>query len=242
MALKNKGKTLRVLIGVIARILQIVLWLSRLFSPTPLSRYTHLHRCGHIFAVIFFSRFFGSYYRGVWFSLVLLLLGNRGYMKGVIPGLSKMASKESIHIVVSGSTAGKFSCVMPGFGTSMSKSTSILSQCVTKLIAPVSSDLMSLKTFTSIEPDVYLCPRGETTVEPLGSGAPRTGNLPNYIGLLDISKPGGSNFLDRIEQRFLDLGCKVRRFTKPTFSRQCPTKLRLEMLSKCDSVVCALAD
>ncbi len=62
------------------------------------------------------------------------------------------------------------------------------------------------------------------------------------LGLLDISKPRGDVFLDRIEERLVDIGAKVERYTKPTFAKPAPVDLRHEIASSCDAVIEALAD
>ena len=41
------------------------------------------------------------------------------------------------------------------------------------------------------------------------------------VGLLDISKPRGDRFLDRIEERLVERGLRVERFRKPTFTKPC---------------------
>ena len=62
------------------------------------------------------------------------------------------------------------------------------------------------------------------------------------VGLLDISKPRGNVFLDRIEQRLGEVGANVRRYTKPTFSKPAPVDLRHEIATECQVVIEALAD
>lgn len=62
------------------------------------------------------------------------------------------------------------------------------------------------------------------------------------VGLLDISKPRGNVFLDRIEQRLTEAGAGVKRFSKPTFTKPAPIDLRHEIASSCDAVIEALAD
>ena len=62
------------------------------------------------------------------------------------------------------------------------------------------------------------------------------------IGLLDISKPRGNVFLDRIEQRLAEHGWTVARYAKPTFTKNAPVDLRHEIATKCDVVIEALAD
>lgn len=71
----------------------------------------------------------------------------------------------------------------------------------------------------------------------------RPGSLDNLtVGLLDISKPRGHVFLDRIEERLSELGVRVERFAKPTFTKPAPVDLRHEISTKCDLVIEALAD
>ena len=62
------------------------------------------------------------------------------------------------------------------------------------------------------------------------------------VGLLDISKPRGYVFLDRVEQRLTDLGSSVRRYRKPTFTKPAPVDLRHQIATECDAVIEALAD
>ncbi len=62
------------------------------------------------------------------------------------------------------------------------------------------------------------------------------------VGLLDISKPRGNVFLDRISQRLEEVGASVNRYMKPTFTKPAPVDLRQEIASSCDAVIEALAD
>ena len=62
------------------------------------------------------------------------------------------------------------------------------------------------------------------------------------IGLLDISKPRGNVFLDRLEHRLVELGVTVRRYSKPTFTKPAPVDLRHEIATQCTLVIEALAD
>ena len=62
------------------------------------------------------------------------------------------------------------------------------------------------------------------------------------VGLLDISKPRGNVFLDRIEQRLVEVGADVKRYRKPTFTKPAPVDLRHEISVECQVVVEALAD
>ena len=62
------------------------------------------------------------------------------------------------------------------------------------------------------------------------------------VGLLDISKPRGDVFLDRLEKRLIDIGARVKRFKKPTFTKPAPVDLRHEIATTCNVVIEALAD
>jgi hypothetical protein len=62
------------------------------------------------------------------------------------------------------------------------------------------------------------------------------------VGLLDISKARGDVFLDRIEERLVEIGADVRRFKKPTFTKPAPVDLRHEISIQCQVVIEALAD
>ena len=76
--------------------------------------------------------------------------------------------------------------------------------------------------------------------------APRLTNLTGKtIGLLDISKPGGSVFLDHLEQLLkssFGVG-QVIRAMKPTFTKLAPDSVIAKFIdAKCDAVIEALAD
>jgi hypothetical protein len=62
------------------------------------------------------------------------------------------------------------------------------------------------------------------------------------VGLLDISKPRGNVFLDRLASVLVERGLRVERYTKPTFTKPAPMDLRHEIALKCDVVIEALAD
>jgi hypothetical protein len=74
-------------------------------------------------------------------------------------------------------------------------------------------------------------------------GAPRLPDLTGRaIALLDISKPRGDVFLDRLAARLGERGATVRRYTKPTFAKPAPPDLRRRIAQECDAVIEALAD
>lgn len=62
------------------------------------------------------------------------------------------------------------------------------------------------------------------------------------VGLLDISKPRGDVFLDRIEERLTGIGARVKRYKKPTFTKPAPVDLRHQIATECQVVIEALAD
>ena len=62
------------------------------------------------------------------------------------------------------------------------------------------------------------------------------------VGLLDISKPRGDVFLNRLQVEFEKRGARVERFSKPTFTKPAPADLRHEIATRCDAVIEALAD
>ena len=62
------------------------------------------------------------------------------------------------------------------------------------------------------------------------------------VGLLDISKPRGDIFLNRVEEKLTGLGANVKRFKKPAFTKPAPVDLRHEIAVSCDAVIEALAD
>ncbi len=86
----------------------------------------------------------------------------------------------------------------------------------------------------------------DETPRVLSNPAPRLANLTGKtIGLLDISKSGGSVFLDHLEnllkQRFGV--AQVVRVMKPTFAKPAPDAVIAKLLdAKCDAVIEALAD
>ena len=62
------------------------------------------------------------------------------------------------------------------------------------------------------------------------------------VGLLDISKPRGDVFLDRLAELLAGHDVTVRRYAKPTYTKPMPADLRAEIAAECDLVIAALAD
>ena len=89
---------------------------------------------------------------------------------------------------------------------------------------------------------VLLDPTSERTAAQR-PGAPRLHAIEGRaIGLLDISKPRGDVFLDRLEEALGARGVEVLRYRKPTFAKPAPADLRHEISVRCEAVIEALAD
>lgn len=90
-----------------------------------------------------------------------------------------------------------------------------------------------------------------TIVHPGNENVPKAATPParlaslkgKKIGLLDISKPGGSIFLDRLEEilRTKYGAAEVMRTRKPTYTKNAPPQV-IEQLRGMDAVVEGLAD
>jgi hypothetical protein len=80
--------------------------------------------------------------------------------------------------------------------------------------------------------------------EQAGRPAPRLDSLEGTtLALLDISKPGGSHFLDRLEELLVERHgvARIVREAKPTYTKPAP-ELLLRNLAFVDGVIEALAD
>ena len=95
---------------------------------------------------------------------------------------------------------------------------------------------------TDAEVRVFLDPTSERTTI-TRTLAERPSSLDGkVVGLLDITKPRGNVFLDRLETLLNEQGLRTIRFRKPTFAKVAPVDLRHEIAMKCDVIVEALAD
>jgi len=89
---------------------------------------------------------------------------------------------------------------------------------------------------------ILLDPTNERAPQPRAR-APRPATLAGVtVGLLDISKPRGDVFLDRLAERLSARGLRLERYRKPTFTKPAPVDLRHEIATNCDVVIEALAD
>jgi len=62
------------------------------------------------------------------------------------------------------------------------------------------------------------------------------------VGLLDISKPRGDVFLDRLDEQLTSRGIVVKRYMKPTVTRPAPLPLRQQIGTEVDVIIEGLAD
>lgn len=178
-------------------------------------------------------------------AVLILSLGQavlRPIARGVQAKLPKFSSPESFQIVVAGAEAGKFSSFLPGFGMGKPPMpVAHMSRAVTRRVqAPLETPAVPPAESSCLELVDPRCSATTTAVQ----RAARAPEVKGTVGLLDISKHGGSTLLDRIEtrlkQRFTSIKCN--RYCKPAFSRPCPEALRKTILSECDYVIEALAD
>lgn len=72
----------------------------------------------------------------------------------------------------------------------------------------------------------------------------RGSRITGTVGLVDISKPRGDVFLDRLAVRLAEdwPGVHIRRYRKPTFAKPAPPDLRRAIGAECDVVIEGLAD
>lgn len=72
----------------------------------------------------------------------------------------------------------------------------------------------------------------------------RPEEISGTIALLDISKPRGNVFLDRVESLIEERlpGVKTKRYMKPTVARPAPADIQQAIRSEADFVIEALAD
>jgi hypothetical protein len=101
---------------------------------------------------------------------------------------------------------------------------------------------VSPSAMTDSDVRIYLDPTSERTAV-ARTLAERPESLDGkVVGLLDIIKPRGDVFLDRLETLLNQRGLRTLRFRKPTFTKVAPIDLRHEIATKCDVIVEALAD
>ncbi len=62
------------------------------------------------------------------------------------------------------------------------------------------------------------------------------------VGLLDIGKMRGAEYIDRLQQLLEARGIRTRRYAKPTNTRTAPVEILQAIAGECDAVVIALSD
>ena len=62
------------------------------------------------------------------------------------------------------------------------------------------------------------------------------------VGLLDIGKMRGSEYIDRLEVLLQERGILTRRYAKPTNTRTAPVSILQAVATECDAVIIALSD
>lgn len=92
-------------------------------------------------------------------------------------------------------------------------------------------------------PTVLIDPRGESAPKNAVPATRLSTLAGKNLALLDISKPGGSIFLDRLESLLRDRYqvASVLRVMKPTFAKPAPPGV-MEQIRSVDAVIEGLAD
>lgn len=92
-------------------------------------------------------------------------------------------------------------------------------------------------------PVTLVHPGNERVIQAAAPPARLTSLAGKKIALLDISKPGGSLFLDRLEEilRTRYGAAEIIRVRKPTFAKIAPAQV-IEQVRGADAVIEALAD
>ncbi len=62
------------------------------------------------------------------------------------------------------------------------------------------------------------------------------------VGLLDIGKMRGAEYIDRLEQLLQARGIRTRRYAKPTNTRTAPIPILQSVATECDAVIIAPSD
>lgn len=161
-------------------------------------------------ACIAYYRLARSHIPGVLGMVVAVLAQTLGYLSVLLgmnglPFLPKFTSPESFHIVVTGGKAGKFSSFCPGFGVGRKgMPTYKLSQSVTHAIDPLLSEEEVKQRMSELESarlDVNPVSASALNSNSFSPAERAQGELKGTIGLVDISKPMGNFFLDRVQTR-----------------------------------------
>jgi len=95
-----------------------------------------------------------------------------------------------------------------------------------------------------MNPVILVNPMNEARREPAAPATRIDAIAGKRIGLLDISKPGGDVFLNRLETLLKERGAtEILRFRKPTFAKPAPESVLAQIRAAApDALVEALAD
>ena len=92
------------------------------------------------------------------------------------------------------------------------------------------------RTLELLDPTAESTSTRRSRVTPPGALEGRT------VALLDISKARGDVFMNRLAELFAERGARIKRFSKPTFTKPAPPDVRRQIAEECAAVVEALAD
>jgi hypothetical protein len=160
----------------------------------------------------------------------------------------KFDTPRSIHIVVAGGGAGKFSAFMPCFGLTREGPMAYLSRPVSVKVQGMVAVPPPLEAAAEADgPLVALLDPAPTPIAPFELAPRAAGAEPSLlgtVGMLSISKRGSDPLLDRLAELLAERfpGTAVRRYTKQTFSRVAGAALLDQIAAECRHVVAALAD
>ena len=184
---------------------------------------------------------------------LLLLLFPGSWMR-IVPIFSlaigkiapKLSSVDSIHVVVSGAHAGKFSAVLPGFGIGKAGQhpSAHMSRPVTRIVEPPPPALAAADDApppASKDATLLLPTFDRPIISPLKATA-RTAPLKGRVALLDISKPNGNLLLDTIEKQLAKYDVTCTRYSKPAFAKPLPREMAERIAATSDAAIIALAD
>ena len=151
-------------------------------------------------------------------------------------GGSRLLNLSSLDIVVAGAPAGKFSSFLPAgmFSVGVAK----------KVGAAPRASLPYQAQMVFVNAQEVLDPRGNVEVRSLAL-VPRGPIAENStIGLVDINKPGGSFFLDRMEELIKQAHptVSVKRYAKPGPGAPVAASLLAKIKDECKYVITGLAD
>eukprot|EP00941_MAST-03F_sp_MAST-3F-sp1_P005257 g5257.t1 len=254
-ATKGKEKWKRMIAILFAHLQKHVVGLvCMVHPPAGHSVASKFYFCGTCALVFLFSLYFIGIQWVVLLSFAIYALYHLDLIRPVAYRLAAMVPKlnsyNSLHIIVTGSIAGKYSAVMPGFGMN-AKAPMKISKCVTKAIPSYTTPNKGNRAKAMKQMKQELQKPVKYIIDPRGTGkskrrlsrqCERKKDI-KTIGLCDISKPGGSVLFNRLEKFFVEKkGCIVKRYCKPTFARPIPKLLCDQIAAECDVVINGLAD